>query len=147
MISKVIERIVYGQVDNFLIQNIILYNYQSGFRKNHFTNLCLSFLNDKILKGFDKGLFTGMILTDLQKAFDTINHEILLGKFSNLSNIYCGVPQGSILGPLLFLLYVNDMPLAVHSDLLLYAYNSGLTFQHKHVHTIEHQLNKDFANL
>ena len=80
MISKVIERIVYGLVDNFLLQNIILYNYQSGFRKNHFTNLCLSFLNDKILKGFDKGLFTGMILIDLQKAFDTINHEILLGK-------------------------------------------------------------------
>ena len=116
--------------------------------ENHSTDLCLSFLNDKILKGFDKGLFTGMILIDLQKAFDTINHEILLGKlhaigfsektvawfksylsdrafkvninnhFSDLSKISCGVPQGSILGPLLFLLYVNDMPQAVHSDLL-----------------------------
>ena len=168
---SVIERIVHDQVDNFLLQNNILYNYHSGFRKNHSTDLCLSFLNDKILKGFDKGLFTGMILIDLQKAFDTIYYEILLGKlhaigfsqktvawfksyssdpafkvninnhFSDLSKINCNIPRGSILGPLLFLLYANDMAHAVHSDLLLYADDSGLTFQHKHVHTIEHQLN------
>ena len=69
LISKVIERIVYDQVDNLLLQSNILYNYQSGFRKNHSTDLCLFFLNDKILKGFDKGLFMGMILIDLQKVF------------------------------------------------------------------------------
>ena len=111
-----------------------------------------------------------MILIDLQKTFDTVNHEILLAKwhaigfsentvawfklhlsyrafkvninnhFSDLSKISCGVPQGSILGPLLFLLYVNDMPQVVHSVLFLYADDSGLTFQHKNVHTIEYQL-------
>ena len=180
LISKVIERIVYDQVDNFLFQNKILYNHQSGFRKNHSTDLCLSYLNDKIPKGFDKGLFMGMLLIDLQKAFDTINHEILLGKlhaigfsvktvawfksylsdrdqvfirsninnhFSDLSKISCDIPQGSVLGPVLFLLYVNDMPQAVHSDLFLYADDSSLKFQHKDAHTIEHQLKKDFANL
>ena len=85
LISKVIERILYDQVDNSLFQNNILYDYQSGFRKNHSTDLCLFFLNDKILKSFDKGLFTGMILIDLQKAFDTINYEILLGKLHAIS--------------------------------------------------------------
>ena len=109
-----------------------IYNYQSGFRGNHSTNLCLSFLTDKILKGFDKGLLTGMMLIGLQKAFNNIDHEILLqklkaikfsestikwfksyfseriflvnieNKLSNFGEISCGVPQGSILGPLVF---------------------------------------------
>ena len=57
-----------------------IYNYQSGFRENHSTNLCLSYLTDKILKSFDEGLLTGMILINLQKAFDSIDHEILLQK-------------------------------------------------------------------
>ena len=57
-----------------------LYNCQSGFRANHSTNRCLSFLTDKILKRFDEGLLTGIILIDLQKVFDTIDHEILLQK-------------------------------------------------------------------
>ena len=79
-ILKIIERVIHDQTNAFLSDEDILYNYQSGFRGNHSTNLCLSFLTDKILKGFDKGLLTGMILIDLQKAFDTIDHEILLQK-------------------------------------------------------------------
>ena len=80
-------------------------------------------------------------LSDRAFKIDINNHLL------DLSKIYCGVPQGSILGLFLFLLHVNDIPQSVHSDLFLYADDSGLTFQHKHVHTIEHQLNKDFANL
>ena len=79
-ISKIIERVIYDQPNAFLSDEDILYNYQSGFRGNHSTNLCLSFLTDKILKGFDKGLLTGMILIDLQKAFGTIDQEILFKK-------------------------------------------------------------------
>ena len=80
MLSKVFERVVLDQTEEFLSLNKILYDYQSGFRKNHSTDTCLSFLNDKILKDFDDGLVTGMILIDLQKVFDTINHDILLKK-------------------------------------------------------------------
>ena len=80
-------------------------------------------------------------LSDRAFKVDINNH------FSDFSKISCDVPQGSILGPLLFLLYVNEMPHAVHSDLFLYVDDSGLTFQHKNVHTIEHQFKKDFGNL
>ena len=114
----------------------------------------MSFLTDKILKGFDEGLLTGMILIDLQKAFNTIDHEILLqklkaikfsestikwfksyfseriflvnieNKLSDFEEISCGVQLGSILGPLLFLIYVNDMLQAITATLLLYADDS-----------------------
>ena len=64
----------------YLTDNKILYRYQSGFRENHSTDTCLSYLTDKILTGFDSGLLTGMIFIDLKKAFDTINREILSKK-------------------------------------------------------------------
>ena len=164
---KVIEKVVHKQRTKFLNDNNIFYKYQSGCRNNHSTDLFLSFLIDKILKGFDNGVYTGMILIDLQKAFDTINHKILLDKLlpigfskntiswyesylaerhftvevanrvSKFSKISCGVPQGSILGPLLFLIYVNDMSQAVECDLYLYADDSCLLFQHKNVTEIK----------
>ena len=149
LLSKIIERIIHNQTQEFLDKNNILYKYQSGFRKHHSTDTCLSYLTDKVKIGFEEGLLTGMVLIDLQKAFDTIEHSILLEKmsclgfagktiawyksyltnrsfivnvgkeFSSPGKLSCGVPQGLILGPLLFLLYVNDMPQAVNSELLL----------------------------
>ena len=177
LISKIIEKVIHDQTQKYLDENNILYTYQSGFRSNHSTNSCLSYLTNKVQQGFEKGMLTGMILIDLQKAFDTIDHQILLNKmrylgfstsaiewfrsylknriflvhvedsYSNPGNLSCGVPQGSILGPLLFLLYVNDMPQAVSCDLLLYADDSCLVFQGKDIDTIELQLNSDFHTL
>ena len=176
-ISKIIERVIHDQTNAFLSDEDILHNYQSGFRGNHSTNLCLSFLTDKILKEFDEGLLTGMILIDLQKAFDTIDHEILLpklkaikfsestikwfksflseriflvnleNKLSDFEEISCAAPQGSILGPLLFLIYVNDMPQALTLTLLLYADDSCILYQHKDVVQIKKRLKEDFENL
>ena len=120
---------------------------------------------------------TGMILIDLQKAFDTIDHDVVLQKLyaigfskhtvnwflsylsyrsflvnlgNNLSqpaSVYCGLPQGSVLGPLLFLIYVNDMSQAVKCDLFLYADDTCLVCQHKDINKIENQLNEDFSNI
>ena len=80
LLLKVFETVVLNQTKEFLSLNKILCDYQSGFRKNHSTDTCLSFLNDKILKGFDDSLVTGMILIDLQKAYDTINQDVILKK-------------------------------------------------------------------
>jgi len=85
LISKIFEKVVLDQTQNFLNENKVLYNYQSGFRSSRSTAFALSYLNNKILQGFDKGLVTGMILIDLQKAFDTIDHDILLQKLSVLN--------------------------------------------------------------
>ena len=68
-------------------------------------------------------------------------------KYSSPGDLSCGVPQGSILGPLLFLLYVNDMPQSVSCDLLLYADDSCLVFTGKDIDKIEMQLNNDFNSL
>ena len=130
LISKIFEKIVHDRMIDYLPQHDSFYNCQFGFRTKHSTDLYLLNLNDKILKGFDNGVLTSMILIDLQKAFDTINHNILSEKlkgigfcdntvdwfhshltdraflvntenmYSSISKISCGVPQGSIPGPL-----------------------------------------------
>ena len=176
-VSKIIERVIHDQTNAFLSDEDILYEYESSFRGNHSTNLGLPFLTDKVLKGFGKGLLTGIILTDLQKALDTTDHEILLqklkaikfsettmkwfksylperiflvnieNKLSDFGKISCGVQQGSILGPLLFLIYVNEMPQAVTSTLLLHADDSCILYQHKDLVQIEKRLSEDFENL
>ena len=83
-LSKIIEKIIHGQVQKYLDEKKILYRYQSAFRAHHSTDTCLSYLSDKILQGFEAKMFTGMILIDLQKAFETIDHKIFLDKMACL---------------------------------------------------------------
>ncbi len=155
--SKILERVVHTQVYSFLQQHSLFSNPQFGFRKNNSTTSCILYLTDIIYKSIDYGNFTGVVFLDLKKAFDTVDHEILLKKLyrysfsvnavewfrnyvlnrkqlikvngvkSDLKNVVCGVPQGSILGPLLFILYINDMiEYLVESRINLYVDDTAL---------------------
>ena len=167
-----LEKAIYIQLEAYFVKNNIIYDYQSGFRSSFSTDTCLIRLLDNIQMKNAKGLHTGMILLDLQKAFDTVGHHILCSKLklmgvqstkwfeSYLSNrsqlvnigkthsdtaaVTCVVPQGSILGPLLFLCYVNDMVISTDQDckLLLYANDSTIMFSHKDPDQIAHKLGK-----
>ena len=92
LISQVIEKVIYIQTSTFLNSRNLLYDDQSSFCSNHFTDFCLSFLNSKIQMGLDQGLITDIILIDLQNTFDAIDHETLpqklyaIGFFKNSVN-------------------------------------------------------------
>ena len=123
--------------------NSVIYDFQFGFRQKYSTSDALMYLTDKIREQLEVGNFARRIFVDLQKAFDTVDHDIVIQKLnhcgirevahywlssyfqnklqyvsingfnSNLEHIYCGISQGSILGPLSFLIYVNDINRAI----------------------------------
>lgn len=80
VVSKILEKAVYVQLEGYLVNNNLLYEFQSGFRSKFSTDTCLSYLTDFIKHETSKGLYTGMIMLDLQKAFDTVDHLILCEK-------------------------------------------------------------------
>ena len=139
LFSKVMERLMYDRLSDFLVKYSILYSFQFGFRKGHSTYMALTSMLDQLHNALGKGEYAIGIFIDFRKAFDTVDYSILLQKLyhygirgvaydwfcdylknrtqlvsyhniqSNYADISCGVPQGSILGPLLFLIYINDM--------------------------------------
>lgn len=175
-VSKVYERIMHDQIYNHFNGLNLFYNSQYGFRSNHSTEYALLELTDRIITEMDNNNIPINIFMDLSKAFDTLDHKILLHKLnyygfhdksydllkcylsnrfqyvvfnnvqSDLIEIKCGVPQGSILGPLLFIIYLNDMPnVTEYFTPIIYADDTTLftTLNYNNVNDTQHNINDE----
>ena len=176
--SKILERLVFNRCMDYINKNNLLNEKQFGFRPNLSTYMAVIELVDKIVNAVERNEPTLSVFLDLSKAFDTINHDILLYKLeyygfrgvaldwfkSYLSNrkqfvryqmhdsdhkiINCGVPQGSILGSLLFILYINDIVNTTSLlELILFADDTTLLFSHPDIASQNEIINKELQEI
>ena len=173
-LSKIFERAMYDRIELFFNDFKLIYKLQYGFRKKHSTNHALLSIVEEIRKNLNNKTFSCGVFVDLEKAFDTVNHMILIEKLehygirgptnkwiksylmnrkqyvnlngvnSDVGLVTCGVPQGSILGPLLFIIYINDMNKSfVHSIVHHFADDTNLLFSSKDPRTLRKIINKE----
>jgi hypothetical protein len=176
--NKILEKLMYNRLTKFLEKHEVFFSGQFGFRSNRSTSHAILLIIDKIQNAIENKLFSCGLFLDLSKAFDTVNHSILIRKLeyygirgvvkdwfcsyltdralyvsigdtsSDLMTITCGVPQGSVLGPLLFLLYINDFGnSATVLDFNLFADDSNLFYSHKSLQCLETDLNNQLYNV
>ena len=178
VISKVFEKVMYNRLIDFLETFAILNSSQFGFRKMHSTYMALMTLMNKLISSLENDEYILGIFLDFSKAFDTVDHVILLKKLAHygirgtalkwfesyLSNreqyvtyngissskqgIKCGVPPGSILGPLLFFIYINDLSLVCkHTSAILFADDTNLFTSGKDLKSLESTTNSELSHI
>ena len=171
--DKILEKTIYLRQIHFLEKYQLLNKVQFGFRKNSSTIQAISKIYDEIVQNIDQDLYTCCMFLDLSKAFDTVDHDVLLEKLyhsfgirgiphellrsyltdrfqctvvanavSSERPVRCGIPQGSCLGPLLFLLYINDLPSASQFNTTLFADDTLLMHAHKNLDMLETKVNE-----
>jgi len=176
--SKILEKLMYNRLLKYLNSKNILNKNQYGFREKHSTYMALLQLIDDISKEMDNRNHTIGIFIDLSKAFDTIDHKLLLKKMefygirgialqwftsyltnrkqfvsvnnvdSNLLPITCGVPQGSILGPLLFILYINDIINSSNlANFIMFADDTNIFFKHPNWDILLNMVNEELYEI
>ena len=175
--SKIFERHIYVQIHQFLTKHKLLYRNQYAFREFSTTDAAVSQISEQISSKIEDGLVTCATFVDLAKAFDTIDFKILTnklhsygirglpaklisnylsnrkqnvtlnGKKSKTANIKCGVPQGSILGPLLFLIYINDLPNSTQMDVKLFADDACFIQYNQNFTDLEKTTNMELAKV
>ena len=177
-VNEIYEKLMYNRIISFMQKNNTLYSMQYGFREKHSTQHALLDIVSKIQKNMGNKLFSCGIFIDLQKAFDTVNHTILLSKLnhyairgvinnwfcsylngrsqttqinskiSNKEHTLCGVPQGSVLGPVLFLIYINDMHYSSNQlQFFLFADDTNLLYADKNLKPLEKVVNKELKHV
>ena len=171
--SKILEKSVHVQVESFCKQNGVIYSLQSGFRGCYSTDTCLMYLHDYIRNEVSKGNFVGLAMLDVQKAFDSVDHDMLSEKIcligidpewfksylharkqtvaikdhlSSEKNIKYRVPQGSILGPWCYLIYSNDISTSVTCKLLMYADDTILLISNRDLAKVASGLSREISN-